>query len=94
MTPDAGGSSADPATTEPATERERLFRLFHDMRAPLTVIIGWSELLVNDEVDPLSPKQRDFLGDILEAGQQLVKLVEDFTSDAQKRTETDETGCP
>ena len=64
MKPDAGGSSADPATTEPATERERLSRLFHDMRARLTVIIGCSELLVNDEVDPISPKQREFLGDI------------------------------
>ena len=44
--------------------RERtnfLARSLHDFRAPLTAISGYCELLLGDELDPLTPRQRKIL---------------------------------
>lgn len=66
---------AGPGCDAPA-EQQRLARLFHDMRGPLNVVIGMTDLLVRGEVDPGSTQHMEFLRDILESGQRLLELVD------------------
>jgi len=82
MTANAKASGPKPGSDGQSVERERLLRLFHDMRTPLNVIVGWADLLVRGEVDSVSPQQLEILRDILEAGRQLVNLVDGFPMDA------------
>lgn len=58
------------------TEPQRLARLFHDMRGPLNIVIGMTDLLVRGEVPAGSAQQMEFLRDILGAGQRLLDLVD------------------
>ena len=55
---------------------QHLARLFHDMRAPLNIVIGMTDLLVQGQVEPGSAQQMEFLYDILNAGQRLLNLVD------------------
>jgi len=54
--------------------RERtnfLARSLHDFRAPLTAISGYCELLLEDELDPLTPSQRKILERMRHAARRL-----------------------
>jgi signal transduction histidine kinase len=66
----------DRAGGDALAEQHCLARLFHDMRGPLNIVIGMSDLLVRGEVDPASPQHMEFLRDILQAGQRLLQLVD------------------
>lgn len=50
----------------------------HEFRTPLTAIIGFSQLLLSPGGEPLTPGQREHLGDILESAQRLLQLVNDL----------------
>jgi len=50
----------------------------HDLRQPLHHIIGFSELLTSERPGPLNEKQREFLGDIHNGGNALLRLTEDI----------------
>jgi protein-histidine pros-kinase len=56
---------------------EFLANMSHELRTPLNGIIGFSELLVDEKVGSLNPKQKEFLGDILRSGQHLLQLIND-----------------
>lgn len=56
---------------------EFLATMSHELRTPLNGIIGFSELLVDAKVGPITPKQKEFLTDILRSGQHLLKLIND-----------------
>jgi PAS domain S-box-containing protein len=56
---------------------EFLANMSHELRTPLNSIIGFSELLHDEEVGHLSPKQKEFLGDILTSGRHLLQLIND-----------------
>ena len=56
---------------------EFLATMSHELRTPLNGIIGFSELLVDEKIGPLNPRQREFLGDILRSGQHLLQLIND-----------------
>lgn len=47
----------------------------HEFRTPLNAIIGFSELLIDEYYGDLNQGQKDFLNDIISAGQQLLGVV-------------------
>jgi signal transduction histidine kinase len=54
---------------------ERLSRLRHDLRTPLTVVIGFSEMLAADR--PLSEEERrDYAQRVLDAALELRGLID------------------
>jgi PAS domain S-box-containing protein len=62
-----------------AAETKNLFlaNMSHELRTPLNGIIGFSEFLVGGKPGDLNDKQREYLGDILNSGQHLLKLIND-----------------
>jgi protein-histidine pros-kinase len=54
-----------------------LANMSHELRTPLNGIIGFSELLVDEKVGPLSAKQKEYLNDILGSGRHLLQLIND-----------------
>ena len=56
---------------------EFLANMSHELRTPLNSIIGFADLLYDEEVAPDSPQHREFLGDILKSGRHLLQLIND-----------------
>ena len=54
---------------------EFLANMSHELRTPLNAIIGFSEVLLEEYVGPLPPKQREYLTDIHQSGQHLLTLI-------------------
>jgi two-component system sensor histidine kinase/response regulator len=50
----------------------------HDLRQPLTNIIGFAELLSKEITGPLNDKQKEFFGYIHSGGKHLLRLTEDL----------------
>jgi signal transduction histidine kinase len=50
----------------------------HDVRAPLSAMIGFSELILSERPGPLSAKQKEYLGDIRDSGVKLIDLTGDL----------------
>lgn len=59
------------------SQRHFLSRLSHELRTPLNAILGFAQLLSMDRQQPLQATQQKQVEWILDAGQQLLKLVED-----------------
>ena len=57
---------------------EFLANMTHELRTPLNAIIGFSEVLRDGLVGPMSDQQRNFTGDILRSGQHLLSLINDI----------------
>ena len=51
---------------------EFLSRMSHELRTPLNAILGFGQLL---EIDSLSPKQHEYVDDILKGGRHLLELI-------------------
>lgn len=49
----------------------------HHLRTPLNAVLGFSQLLLQDEREPLSARQRDWLTRIDRAGQELLEMVDE-----------------
>jgi len=56
---------------------EFLANMSHELRTPLNSIIGFAELLHDEQVGPIEPAQKDFLGEILAGGVHLLRLIND-----------------
>ncbi|MDB5361952.1 MAG: hypothetical protein JWO51_3249 [Rhodospirillales bacterium] len=54
---------------------EFLANMSHELRTPLNAIIGFSEVLLEEYMGPLPPKQREYLTDIHQSGQHLLTLI-------------------
>jgi PAS domain S-box-containing protein len=57
---------------------EFLARMSHELRTPLNAIIGMSRMLTTQRFGPLTPKQADYLGDVIHAGEHLLALINDI----------------
>jgi PAS domain S-box-containing protein len=57
---------------------EFLANMSHELRTPLNGIIGFSELMYNEDIGPVSPEHKEFLGDILNSGRHLLQLINDI----------------
>jgi signal transduction histidine kinase len=63
--------------SDPPTENERLVKLVHDLRTPLTVISGFAELLERG-VGRLTEEQRDeYVARIATAARELRTILDD-----------------
>jgi signal transduction histidine kinase len=57
---------------------EFLAKMSHELRTPLNAIIGMSRMLTTQRFGPLTPKQADYLNDVIHAGEHLLALVNDI----------------
>jgi two-component system cell cycle sensor histidine kinase PleC len=57
---------------------ERFEKMSHDFRTPLNIIIGFTELLLDEAPGKINNEQRRSLNDILDSGQRLLSLVNDI----------------
>lgn len=55
-----------------------LASMSHELRTPLNAIIGFSEILLERNFGNLTPKQEEYIKDILEAGEHLLLLINDI----------------
>lgn len=54
---------------------EFVFKMSHEFRAALNIIIGFTELMLDEVLGPINQKQRHSLNDILDSSQRLLALV-------------------
>jgi len=57
---------------------EFLSRMSHELRTPLNAVLGFSQLLRADERDSLSPRQREQVDLVIQAGDHLRTLIEEM----------------
>jgi two-component system, sensor histidine kinase and response regulator len=50
----------------------------HELRQPLSAMIGFSELLITEKPGPLNSRQKQYLTDILQSGLGLTRLTKDL----------------
>src|SRR5207245_11723103 len=56
---------------------EFLANMSHELRTPLNAIIGFSELMHDGKVGPVSADHKEYLGDILTSSHHLQQLIND-----------------
>ena len=54
---------------------EFLSRMSHELRTPLNAILGYSEMMLEIDDEPLTESQRESLGAVVSAGQHLLELI-------------------
>ncbi|WP_172890909.1 sensor histidine kinase [Aneurinibacillus soli] len=57
---------------------EFLANMSHELRTPLTGIIGFAELLYEEAGGVLAPTQKEFTGNIIDAGEHLLSMIDDI----------------
>ncbi len=61
----------------------------HDLRTPLTHIIGFSEIMKDAQFGPLADRYRDYARDIHQSGTMLLDMIEDLLSIAESDPDDD-----
>ncbi|MDD5065988.1 MAG: ATP-binding protein [bacterium] len=66
--------------TQKANKAKSIFlaNISHEFRTPLTAILGFSELLMDQKVGILNQTQKEFLSDIWNSGKHLLNLINDI----------------
>ena len=54
-----------------------LANMSHELRTPLNAVIGFSEFLIDEKAGTLNAKQKEYLGDVLNSGRHLLRLIND-----------------
>ncbi len=62
----------------------------HDLRTPLTHIIGFSEIMKDAQFGPLADRYRDYARDIHQSGTMLLDMIEDLLSIAESESDDSE----
>lgn len=73
-----------------------LSSMSHELRSPLTAILGFSEVLRDELYGPLNPKQKEHSGHIWQAGRHLLDTIDDILELSRieaGRTELDVGRC-
>jgi PAS domain S-box-containing protein len=89
-------ASREQAVLASRTKSQFLAVMSHELRTPLNAVIGFSEVLLAEFFGPLTDKQRDYLGDILQSGKHLLDIINDILDLAKiesGRAELHEDGC-
>jgi signal transduction histidine kinase len=60
-----------------AAKSQFLANMSHEFRTPLNAIMGFTEVLQDQIAGPLNAEQKEYLGDIHNAGQLLLRLIND-----------------
>jgi len=79
-------------TAEKANTARSIFlaKMSHELRTPLNAVIGYSEILLEDELERKNPKKIADLRRINDAGKHLLSLVVDVLDLSKIETETEE----
>ena len=65
--------------TKPSDEvKDFVYRVSHDLRSPISTILGYAELLASDHADKLNEEGRRYLDSVRAASQQLNAMLEDL----------------
>ena len=72
---DAARNQADAATR---AKSDFLANMSHELRTPLNSIIGFSQVLKKAKFGPLTEKQDEFLGYVIDSGKHLLELINDI----------------
>jgi hypothetical protein len=70
--PETGGKSSAPG-------QACVEKTFHDFRSSLSIIIGYSEMMLDDALGRMTEDQRDGMSDILKSSRRLLDIVNDIT---------------
>lgn len=75
-------------TVEQLRQTDRLRNDFlhtvnHEMRAPLTAILGFADFILREQAGPLTAAQREYLGEIRSSGERIQMLVENILEAAR-----------
>ena len=69
-------AARDDAEAANKAKSEFLANISHELRTPLVGIIGFSEIMEDEKLGPMgSPQYREYAGDIHQAGQHLLSLI-------------------
>jgi signal transduction histidine kinase len=60
-----------------------LANMSHELRTPLNCIIGFTQLIHDGKVGPVSSDHKEYLGDILTSSQHLLQLINDILDNAK-----------
>jgi PAS domain S-box-containing protein len=73
---------------EAATELKDKFvsLVAHDLRSPFASIIGYLQLMRDDENHPLDGQQRELMGRVLEKGEGLVRMIDELLNISRLQT--------
>ncbi len=66
-----------PAPVSPFDSSSSIAALSHEIKAPLSAVIGFSDLLLSQQYGALSDTQADFLRDIRDSGGHLLEILEE-----------------
>jgi len=55
-----------------------LANMSHELRTPLNAIIGFTKLMHSEKTGPISPVQKEYLGDVLTSSNHLLQLINDI----------------
>jgi PAS domain S-box-containing protein len=61
-----------------AAKSEFLSSMSHELRTPLNAILGYAQLLQRDKKEPLSPRHRERVEQLLKGGEHLLRLIDDM----------------
>jgi signal transduction histidine kinase len=65
----------------PTDPDERLARLVHDLRTPLTIVQGFAELLDRGSATLDDARRSEYLGRIAQAGREMKEILDDERED-------------
>jgi len=69
---------ADVADRANRSKSEFLATMSHELRTPLNHIIGFTDLVLDESVGPITASQREYLQDVASSGQHLLSLINEI----------------
>ena len=66
-------------------------KLLHDLRSPLTAILGFSELLEDGLVGPLNERQLRYVQQVLTAGRTMLALLDECAQHPEAQQPVDDS---